>query len=58
MCTRSSVGRPDHKEEVCFFCDEQGGTAGLRYACTRDINRKVCKCAIELEDSFLLAKVI
>ena len=55
--TRCSVGKPDHKEEICFFCDEPGGTAGLHCACTHDINRKVRKCAIELEDSFLLAKL-
>lgn len=53
MRTRSSVERPDHKEELCFFCDQPGGTAGLHCASTRDINRKVKKCAIELEDSFL-----
>ena len=55
--TRSSVERHDYKEEVCFFCDEPGGTAGLHCACTHDINRNVRKCAIELEDSFLLAKL-
>ena len=37
--TRSSVERHDYKKEVCFFCDEPGGTAGLHYACTHDINR-------------------
>ena len=48
MRTRSNVGRPNCEEEVCFFCEEPGGTAGLHSACTYDLNRKVNKCAIEL----------
>ena len=55
--THSSIERHDYKEEVCFFCDDPGGTAGLHCACTHDINRNVRKCAIKLEDSFLLAKL-
>ncbi len=55
--TRSSVERHDYEEEVCLFCNEPGGTAGLHCACTHDINRDIRKCAIELEDAFLLAKL-
>ena len=29
MHTHSSVGRPDHKEEFCFFCGEPGGTGSI-----------------------------
>lgn len=56
MQTRSSIGKPDSSDKICFFCDEPGGAAGLHSASTYD-NRKVRKCAIELEDSFLLAKL-
>jgi len=52
----SCLGRSDYKEEICFFCDEHGGTAGLHCACTHETS-KVRKCAIELEDSFLLYKL-
>jgi len=55
--TLSSVERHDYEEEICLFCDESGGTAGLHCAGTHDINRNVRKCAIELDDSFLLAKL-
>ena len=39
MRTRSSIGRPDYKEEICFFCDESGGTAGLHCACVTSTGR-------------------
>jgi len=38
----SYLGRPDYKEEIFFYCDEPGGTAGLNCACTHEIS-KVCK---------------
>ena len=40
-----------------FFCDEPAGSAALHNACTYDIDRKVRKCALELEDTALLAKL-
>jgi len=57
MRTHFSGERPDYKVEFGLFCDELGGTTELYSASTHDINSKVCKCAIEFEDSFLLAKL-
>ena len=54
--TRSSHGMVDLKEATCFFCDEPDGSAGLRNASTYDIDKKVRQCALELEDTALLAK--
>ena len=57
MRTRSSHGRVDLKEASCFLCDEPAGTAGLHNASTYNINMKVRRCAMELEDTALLAKL-
>ena len=57
MQTRSSHGRIDLKEARCFFCDEPAGSAGLHNASTYDIDMKVRKCAMELKDTSLLAKL-
>ena len=56
MRTSSSHGRVD-KEASCFLCDEPAGTAGLHNASTYDIDTKVRRCAMELEDTALLAKL-
>ena len=55
--TRSSHSIVDLKEATCFFCDEPAGSAGLHNASTYDIDKKVCQCAFELEDTALLAKL-
>lgn len=39
------------------FCDEKGENAGLHRTYTYDINRKVHKSEMMLEDSILLAKL-
>ena len=57
MRTCSSHGRVDLKEASCFLCDEPAGTAGLHNASTYDIDMKVRRCAMELEDTALLAKL-
>lgn len=57
MHTRSSHSRVDLKEAKCFLCDEPAGSAGLHNASTYDIDMKVRKCAMELEDTALLAKL-
>ena len=44
-------------QAICIFCDEPAGYAGLHNACTYDIDMKVCKCALELNDTALLAKL-
>jgi hypothetical protein len=57
MRTRSSHERVGLKEAKCFLCDEPAGSAGLHSASTYDIDIKVRKCAMELEDAALLAKL-
>ena len=51
------VPRVDLKEAKCFLCDEPAGSAGLHNASTYDIDMKVRKCAMELKDTALLAKL-
>ena len=57
MQTRSSHEIVDLKEAKCFLCDEAAGSAGLHKVSTYDIDMRVRKCAMELEDSSLLAKL-
>ena len=61
MVTRSSLRSPsvDLEESTsrCFFCDEPAGPAGLHNASTYDFDRSVRKCALQLEDTALLAKL-
>lgn len=54
----SSEHHPNRKTEtVCIFCDQEGGSAGLHKASTFGIDQKVRKCATELRDTNLLAKL-
>ncbi len=58
--TRASFdSRIDQKEQICFVCEKPSDSsgAGLHNASTYDIDSKVRKCALELEDSVLLAKL-
>lgn len=57
VTTRSKHDKVDLTEAVCFLCNEPAGSATLHRACTQDIDVKVRKCAIELEDADLLAKL-
>lgn len=57
MLTRSSLGKVDLKDALCFLCDEPAGSEGLHEASTYDIDMKVRRCAMELEDTALLAKL-
>jgi len=57
MQTRSSHSKVDLKEATCIFCDKPAGSEGLHNAFTYDINRKVYQCALELNDTDLLAKL-
>jgi len=47
----------DLKDEKCFLCNNSGGSEGLHSAATYNIDAKVRKCAIVLNDSALLAKL-
>ena len=44
-------------QATCFFCDEPAGSVGLHNACTYNIDTKVRKCALKLNDTALLAKL-
>ena len=55
MQTHSSHESVELNEDKCFFCDEPAGSACLHNVSTYDIDRKVHKYALELEDTSLLA---
>ena len=57
MQTRSSHSKVDLKDDVCLFCDKPAGSEGLHNASTCDIDRRVRQCALELNDTALLAKL-
>ena len=57
MRTRSSIEGSFPKEERYFFCGEPAGTSGFHNASTSDIDMKVHRCAMELKDADLLAKL-
>ena len=45
------------RKSTCFLCDGPAGSAGLHQSSTSDIDARVRRCAIELEDTALLAKL-
>jgi len=47
----------DLKDNKCFLCNDPGGSEGLHNASTYKIDPKVCKCAIALNDSVILAEL-
>lgn len=47
----------DHTKETCIFCDQVAGPSGLHKACTFEVDFKVRKCATELCDTRLMAKL-
>lgn len=56
--TRSVHSHSQSSEPTCFFCNEPAtGSSGLHNASTYNIDTNVRKCALELEDSALLAKL-
>lgn len=57
ITTRSRHDKVDLTEAACFLCNEPAGSATLHVACTQDIDVKVRKCAMELEDTDLLTKL-
>ena len=44
-------------KNVCFFCGEASGNSGMHEAATFEIDKQVLACAVQLEDSELLAKL-
>ncbi len=57
MQTRSSQDCFMVDENRCFSCDESAGLATLHNASTNCIDQKVRRCALELKDNALLAKL-
>jgi len=45
------------KEEKCFFCEEKGKPNSLHKVSTFPLDKRVRKCALQLQDSALLAKL-
>lgn len=48
---------PQSTEPICFFCNKPAGTAELHHAATMEIDKNVRRCATELGDTELLAKL-
>ncbi|XP_041462085.1 uncharacterized protein LOC121413358 [Lytechinus variegatus] len=58
VCTRSATPIPSQQAEpVCFFCNKPGGNEELHHASTMDIDKNVRRCATELGDTELIAKL-
>uniref|UniRef100_UPI00358E7FAB uncharacterized protein isoform X1 n=2 Tax=Myxine glutinosa TaxID=7769 RepID=UPI00358E7FAB len=55
--TRSAHSHPQSTEPTCFFCNTSAGSAGLHKASTYNIDTNVRRCALEVEDTALLAKL-
>lgn len=56
--TRSSTDVIDAKKEICFFCGEPPESdEAFHHVSTYDLDREVRQCALELEDTALLAKL-
>ena len=54
---RSAHMRPKSTKPTGFFCDKPAGSAGLHEAVTKQLDKKVRRCARDLEDTALLAKL-
>ena len=55
--TRQSVDSSETLLETCFFRDKPAGNESLRKASTFDLDRRVRKCALKLEDKSFIAKL-
>lgn len=55
--TRGSQSSVKVSDCVCFFCEKPGGLFGLHEVSTKEVDWKVRKCALELEDTNLIAKL-
>ena len=55
MQTRSAHSYPQSTELTCFFCNEPAGSAGLLHTYNIDANMR--RCAVEVKDTALLAKL-
>ena len=55
--TRSTHSHPQSADPTCLFCNEPAGSTGLHKASTYNIDTNVRKCALEVGDTALLAKL-
>jgi len=55
--TSSRHGSIDLKDYKCFLCERPAGSEGLHNASTYDVDATARRCAIELEDTALQAKL-
>ena len=58
LYTRSSHSKVDFSEATCFLFDKLAGSAFLHECSTYDIDMRVQRCAMELEDTALMAKLL
>ncbi len=57
IATRTTHNKVDLTKDICFLCNEPAGSKNLHRACTHDIDIRVRKCAMQLQDTDLLAKL-
>ncbi len=57
IATRTTHNKVDLAKDICFLCNEPAGSKNLHRACTHDIDIRVRKCALQLQDTDLLAKL-
>ena len=55
--TRQSATQEASTKHVCFFCGDEDTVDTLHEAATFGLNKKVSKCATDLQDQQLLAKL-
>ena len=54
---RSAHSHPQSADPTCLFCNEPAGSTGLHKAPTYNIDTNVRRCALEVGDTALLAKL-
>lgn len=55
--TCSKMNKADLAKDKCFFCNKSAESEGLHNASTYDIDVNAWKCALELDDTVLLANL-
>ncbi len=53
IATRTTHKKVDLTKDICFLCNEPAGSKNLHRACTHDIDIRVRKCAMQLQDTDL-----
>ena len=58
LSCRHAQSKIEYIDAICLFCDKSAGSEGLYNASTHDTDRNVCRCALELNDTAPLAKLV